>query len=328
MKYLYFLLLFFLAISCKNESEQVHNKFSGNIFGTYYNVQFYDTNVVDYTKEIDSIFSVLNNSMSTYQSNSLISSINNGSNNTNVDSHFVNVFKSAKTVFKETDGFFDPTIGGVVNAWNFGPKKEVVKVDSVLINNLMNFVGFENVKITNDDIIIKKYSETYLDFNAIAKGYALDVLASFLSNKDHDNFLIDIGGEVLAKGTKPNANLWNIGIDRPNFEGYQESQKIISISDMAMATSGVYRKFKVDKLGNRYAHIIDAKTGYPSKTNILSVSVIANSCMIADAYATAFQAMGIERTKKVIEINNTLKVYFIYENNGIVKTLALNGFPN
>ena len=168
MKYLYFLLLFFLAISCKNESEQVHNKFSGNIFGTYYNVQFYDTNVVDYTKEIDSIFSVLNNSMSTYQSNSLISSINNGSNNT-------------------------------------------------------------NVKITNDDIIIKKYSETYLDFNAIAKGYALDVLASFLSNKDHDNFLIDIGGEVLAKGTKPNANLWNIGIDRPNFEGYQESQKIISI---------------------------------------------------------------------------------------------------
>jgi thiamine biosynthesis lipoprotein len=328
MKYLYFTLIFFVSLSCKNESEPIHNKFSGNIFGTYYNIQFFGTESVDYNNEIDSLFTVLNNSMSTYQSNSLISLINKGDKNIEVDTHFKKVFNTAKTVYEVTNGVFDPTIGDVVNAWSFGPKTESIKVDSVSIDSLMKAVGFNKVTLTSDNLIQKESTNSYLDFNAIAKGYALDVIADFLNTKNHSNYLIDIGGEVLAKGTKPNKICWKVGIDKPNFEGYQETQKIINLSDMAMATSGVYRKFKVGKDGKKYAHIINPKTGYPSKTNILSVSVIAQNCMIADAYATAFQIIGIEGTRKIIKKNKTLKVYFIYDDNGIVKTLKINGFPS
>jgi thiamine biosynthesis lipoprotein len=329
MKRIYIFLSVIFIFSCKkNDSELIHNKFSGNIFGTYYNIQFYDTKYVDYNNEIDSLFTVLNNSMSTYQSNSLISLINKGDKNIEVDTHFKNVFNTAKRVYEVTNGVFDPTIGDVVNAWSFGPKTENIKVDSVSIDSLMKAVGFGKVTLTSDNLIQKENSNSYLDFNAIAKGYALDVIADFLNSKNHNNHLIDIGGEVLAKGTKPNKIYWKVGIDKPNFEGYQETQKIINLSDVAMATSGVYRKFKVGKDGKKYAHIINPQTGYPSKTNILSVSVIAQNCMIADAYATAFQIIGIEGTKIILKQNKYLKVYFIYDDNGIVKTLTINDFPS
>ncbi len=327
MKKLFFLFSITFLFSCNEKKELVRSKFSGNIFGTYYNVQLFDTDEVFYQKDFDSIFKILNNSMSTYQSSSLISKINNGDNSVIVDNHFRNVFKVSKSIYKETNGVFDPTIGGIVNAWDFGPKKEIIKIDSILIDSLMRFVGFDKVKLTDKNYVHKKQSQTFLDFNAIAKGYALDVLALFLDTKNHDNYLIDIGGEVLAKGTKPNNKIWKIGIDKPNFEGYQETQRVLSLLNKAMATSGVYRKFKTDSLGRKYAHIINSKTGYPSKTNILSVSVIAESCMVADAYATAFQVIGVEGTEKILEKHKELKVYFIYEVDGKVKTLALNGFP-
>ncbi len=329
MKNLILLCICFCLFSCKeNNKELVHNKFSGNIFGTYYNVQFFDKDLKDYSKGLDSLFAVLNNSLSTYQSNSIISKLNNSDSIVKADNHFRNVFKASKDIYKQTNGVFDPTIGDVVNAWSFGPKKEIIEVDSFLVDSLMKFVGFDTVELTDKNLLKKKYTNTFLDFNAIAKGYALDEIASFLNKKKHNNYLIDIGGEVLAKGTKPNSVKWKIGIDKPNFDGYQETQRVLTLCDMAMATSGVYRKFKMDSLGNRYAHIINPVTGYPSKTSILSVSVMTDSCMYADAYATAFQVLGIEGTKKILEKHTNLKVYFIYENEGEIKTLALNGFPD
>jgi thiamine biosynthesis lipoprotein len=320
-------LLLLLCISCKQETKLQKNLTSGEVFGTYYNIQFFDDKDVDFSKQYDSLFSVINKSMSTYIPTSDISKINTNDTTIVVDHHFEKVFKLSKEIYNTTDGFFDPTIGVLVNAWDFGPQGKVVGLDSLKIDSLLNFVGFDKVSYNTGRI--EKQFQTFIDFNAIAKGYGLDVIAEFLDNQGYDNYLIDIGGEIVAKGVnKTRNNPWNVGIEKPNFDGSQSQQIAIALHNEAMATSGVYRKFKVDEDGNKYAHIINTKTGYPSKTNILSVSVIAPTCAVADAYATAFKVMGIERVKELLKTHQELKVYFIYEDdNKHLQTISLNNFP-
>lgn len=318
--------LFVFFSSCKQDSKVYHNRVSGRIFGTNYTVQFFEKEPRDYSKQYDSLFALINKSLSTYQSDSDISRINSGDSTILVNEHFKNVFKASKQLYKETNGVFDPTIGDIVNLWRFGPKEFNKKPDSIMIDSLMKFVGFDQVNLKGETVE-KLYSNTFLDFNAIAKGYALDVVANFLDSKQVPNYLIDIGGEVVAKGIKPDNLKWKVGIDNPNFDGSQHAQKVIELTNESMATSGVYRKYKTDENGNRYAHIFNTKTGYSAKTNVLSVSVIAPNCMLADGYATAFQAMGINRVKTFLLQHPELKVYFIYEDQGKVNTLSLNDFP-
>lgn len=316
-------LIVFGLNSCK---EQIKNKrISGAVFGTTYSV-IYDAPVI-YQKQFDSLFKVVNSSMSTYMPGTIISKINRDED-VIIDAHFENVFKASEMLYKTTNGIFDPTIGAVVNAWSFGPKGEIKALDSLKIDSLMHSVGFHKVNIDKNKVK-KKHPNTQIDFNAIAKGYAVDVIAAFLTSKKCSNFLVEIGGELRAKGINAEKQKpWKVGIDKPNFEGTQSVFKAINLKDKAMATSGTYRKFKVDKNGKRYAHIIDAKTGYPSKSKILSVSVIANNCMIADGYATAFQAMGIEAVKLFLKAHPELKVLLIFENEKKqLETLSLNGFP-
>ena len=184
----------------------------------------------------------------------------------------------------------------------------------------MQFVGLE--KVTNvDNLVFKKHPETFLDFNAIAKGYAVDVIADFLETQNVVNYIVEIGGEIRLKGLNIEKNTaWTVGVDKPNFNGTQSVLKAIALQENAMATSGTYRKFKIDENGNRFAHIIDAKTGYPSKSNLLSASVIAKlDCADVDAYATAFMAMGLEKTKQFIEKHDEIKVFLIYNDgeNGL-----------
>ena len=317
-----FLVMLLLSGCSKNESQQ---KITGPIFGTYFSV-IYDGSK-NYDKELDSIFNVINQSMSTYIEISDISKINRNEA-VLIDAHFKRVFEASKQIYKNTDGAFDPTIGVLVNAWSFGPSGEIDNLDSLKINTLMQSVGFNKVIISGNRVI-KEHPETFIDFNAIAKGYAVDVVAEFLANNGHDNFLVDIGGEISAKGINTKSgNAWKIGIDDPNFDGSQSYSKVISLNDEAMATSGTYRKYKVDRDGNRYSHIIDAKTGYPSKTNLLSISVIAEDCMTADAYATAFKTMGIDKITEFLKSRPDLKVYLIFENDEKqLETLSLNNFP-
>ena len=322
MKYIAFILLL-LSFSC--EKEHKNTKLSGQVFGTSYSV-IYDSEV-DFQQEFDSLFYAINKSMSTYLPNSDISKLNRNES-VAVDDNFVTVFKTSQDVYEATDGAFDPTIGAVVNAWDFGPQGKVIALDSLKIDSLMLSVGLDNVKLRSNSVL-KANLNTFLDFNAIAKGYAVDVVAEFLEENNIHDYLVEIGGELRCKGTNVEKKKpWKVGIDEPNFDGSQSILKTINLEDEAMATSGTYRKFKVDNAGNRYAHIIDTKTGYPSKTNVLSVSVIANSCMVADAYATAFQAMGIEQVSEFLKSHPELKVFFVYENeNKELETLALNGFP-
>nr|WP_321245749.1 FAD:protein FMN transferase [uncultured Psychroserpens sp.] len=327
-KFSLILTLFVLIVSCKTdknaETNSINTKLSGPVFGTSYSVIY--ASEIDYTKQFDSLFAIVNQSMSTYISNSEISKLNRNEPHI-IDEHFKNVFLASKKIYQETNGAFDPTIGNVVNAWSFGADKNKFLTDSITIDSLMRFVDLDKVVI--NDYKISKPLNTYLEFNAIAKGYGVDVIGEFLERKDITNYLVEIGGEIRARGeNKDKKSAWRVGLDEPRFDGGQSVYKAISLKNESMATSGTYRKFKTDENGNRYTHIINTKTGYPSKTNILSVSVIAEDCMIADAYATAFQAMGIEKVTEFLKSHPELKVFIIFENdNNKFETLGLNNFP-
>jgi thiamine biosynthesis lipoprotein len=320
------LLTLFSCKEVKNNNQDfdvINIKKSGAVFGTSYSI-IYDADI-DFQKQFDSLFYVINKSMSTYQVNSDISKLNRNETS-NIDSHFIKVYEASKGVYKSTRGAFDPTIGIMVNAWDFGPEEKVDVLDSLKIKTLMLSVGFDKVKRNGNTVL--KPEETFLDFNAIAKGYGVDVISEFLEDQQIENYLVEIGGEIRAKGiNKGKKTDWKVGVEEPHFDGKQSIMKAISLHNEAMATSGTYRKFKVDANGNRYAHIIDTNTGYPSKTNLLSISVIALNCMTADAYATAFKAMGIEKVKVFLKSHPELKVFLIFENDKKeLETLALNGF--
>ncbi|MBT8246062.1 MAG: FAD:protein FMN transferase [Winogradskyella sp.] len=321
-------LLFFALVTilaCKEDVETTI-KLNGPVFGTGYNIQYYSEEGINYQKEFDSLFTVINNSLSTYISSSDISKWNRNEP-VEIDEHFTTVFNTSKKIFKESKGLFDPTIGNVVNAWNFGPDENKFLTDSTTIKSLMQHVGFDRVIKTPTRFI--RPDSAYLDFNAIAKGYGIDVIGEFLESRSIRNYIVDIGGDIRASGiNKEKKKGWTIGIEDPNFDGSQSYSKAITLTNKGMATSGTYRKFKVDEEGNRYAHIINTTTGYPTKTNVLSVSVIAPNAMLADGYATTFQTMGLEKTKVFLNAHPELQVYFIYlDESGALQTLSLNGFP-
>ncbi|AUC74177.1 FAD:protein FMN transferase [Olleya sp. Bg11-27] len=323
MKNLIIMLCAITALSCKKEPQLL--KVSGPMFGTSYSVQYYDTEGTSYTKSFDSLFVVINRSLSNYQSDSDISKLNRNEVVT-VDNHFITVLKAAKQIYRETEGILDPTIGRLVNGWNFGSEKNKTALDSMKVDSLMRFVGLNRVGLVGHTI--KKPTAAFIDFNAIAKGYGVDVIADFLETKNVKNYLVDIGGELRAKGIHLNKEKgWTVGIENPNFDESQSYNKTLVLKDKAMATSGTYRKFKIDENGNKYAHIINTKTGYPTKTNILSVSVIADNCMMADGYATAFQAMGVKKVDYFMAKHPELQAFLIFENDkNTLETKAFNGF--
>lgn len=316
--FLFFFLVFF---SCKKEREQF--RLSGAIFGTTYAI-IYDGEE-NFQSDFDQLFKDINNALSTYVPSSIVSQINKN-NSVEVDEHFKKVFKASKEIYKATDGRFDPTIGAVVNAWDFGPSGAVENLDSLKIKKLMQFVGFDKV-LLEDSKILKPF-ETALDFNAIAKGYAVDVIAEFLASKKNSDFLIEIGGEIRCSGTNSKKQkLWVVGLQNPDLNSKQPYVDRVSLNNASMATSGTYRKFKIDKNGLRYTHIMDTKTGYPSPTNIISVSVIADDCMTADAYATALQTMPVEDMTIFLESHPELRVFIVFESEDkVLKFKSFNGF--
>lgn len=316
-------LLIVLIISCKNENV----KQIGLVFGTSYTIQYYGKSSESLNTEIDTLFYDVDKSMSTYDDSSLISKINRNEA-FEIDTYFATVLDRSKEIYKETEGAFDPTIGNLVNAWDFGSEGRIVALDSLKIDSLMQFVGL-NMVSRKGYVLKKQNPNTYLDFNAIAKGYGVDVISNHLERKGIDNFIVEIGGEIRTKGINVEKNQpWKVGVEMPHFDGSRSIIRAISLKDKSMATSGTYRKFKIDTNGNKYSHIIDTNTGYPSKTSLLSISVIAEDCMTADAYATAFKTMGIEKIKTFLKSHPELQVFLIFENeNKELENLSLNGFP-
>ena len=295
MKKLFILFILLISIGCSNKKNDSYSKLKGIALGTSFHITYKSSENSISEKQIDSLIYLVNKSMSTYLPTSDISKINKGDTSVVVDKLFQEVFIKSKKIFKETSGAFDPTIGILVNAWGFGPDNVVENLDSSHVSSMLEFVGFQKVKLRRNKIV-KEYRNIFIDFNAIAKGYAVDVIGRFLELKEIDNYLVEIGGEIRANGLNPDGKTWKIAIEKPNFDGSRSFQTVIELDTESIATSGNYRKFKIDALtGKKFAHTIDTKTGFPSQSNLLSASVIANKdCADVDAYATAFMAMGLE----------------------------------
>ena len=312
MKYFFYFFAFVL-ISC--DSGPTEELVVGEALGTTYSIKYYSEEDVNLEVALDSIFERVNQSMSTYHDDSDISRINRGDSSVVVDSLFREVFELSQQVYSETSGYFDPTVGNLVNFYGFGPERMEIEVDSTTVDSLMNFVGLEKINISGENLLQKQSPEIYLDFNAIAKGYAVDLVGHYLTSKGVDNFLIEIGGELLASGKNLEKNdFWVVGIDDPAAaEGVRELKAAVEMSDRAMATSGNYRKNRLDPAtGRMFVHTINPLTGHAEKSDILSASVLAENCALADAYATAFMAMGLDRTKEVLENLENVDVYLIY----------------
>ena len=318
----YLLLLFITVCSCTNNSLQ-KTSISGYVYGTTYNIVYFSDEELQLKMQIDSLFNVIDMSMSTYNLNSLITKINDNEN-IELDNHFKFVFNVSKNIFNKTDGYFDPSIGPLVNSLNFGPKNYDLPQ-----GNLKDLVGLDKFNII-DNKLIRPFN-SFIDFNAIAKGYSVDVISHFLSNNNIANYLVEVGGEIRSSGINIDGNKnWRVGLDTPRFDGLQKDlYKIFDLKDRSMATSGVYRKFKIDSLGNKYAHIINPKTGYSSTTNILSVTVISENCIEADAYATALQLMSIDEITILANKNSDISIFIIYyDDNNEMKDASFNNFPS
>lgn len=284
-----------------------HN--SGNIFGTTYSFTYQSEDDLhdQILKELDKVDA----SLSTFRENSVISKVNRNED-VNLDKMFVEVFTMAEKIAKDTDGAFDYTVAPLVNLWGFGFKTGS-KPSKQVIDSLMQVTGYEKVTLV-DGRIRKQDPRVMLDCSAIAKGYGSDVVARFLRSKGVKNFMVEIGGEIVTQGISEKRLPWKIGVIKPSDDSLnvnQELQTVLNVTDKAMATSGNYRKFYY-KDGKKYAHTIDPKTGYPVQHNILSSTVLAENCATADAYATSFMVMGLEKARKVLDRHPELMAYFIY----------------
>lgn len=287
----------------------------GLIFGTVYKITYQSD--TDLHQEIKAALQEVDNSLSPYNPNSIITHINQNEDTT-LNTFFTDVFTLSQKVSEETEGAFDITVAPLVNAWGFG-FKHALNMNQAKIDSLRQFVDYKKVKLENGRII-KEDKRTMLDCSSIAKGYGVDVIGNLLKRKGIQNYMVDIGGEVVLSGKNPRMKQWRIGINKPIDDSLsinQELQTILEISDAGMATSGNYRKFYY-KDGKKFAHTIDPRLGYPVQHNILSATVIAKDCTTADAYATAFMVMGLEKAKAFCQTHPELNAYFICsgEENG------------
>ncbi len=280
----------------------------GLVFGTVYKITYQHQD--DLHQAIKEALLEVDNSLSPYNKHSIISHINHNVD-TVLNEHFTHVFNLAQKISSETEGAFDITVAPLVNAWGFGFKHSI-DIDSMTIDSLQQIVGYQKIKLENNRII-KQNEQVMLDCSAIAKGYGVDIVAQTLDKKGVKHYMVDIGGEVVVKGKNPRMKTWRIGINKPiedSLSVNQELQTILEVSNVGMATSGNYRKFYY-KNGKRYAHTIDPRLGYPVQHNILSATVLAKDCTTADAYATAFMVMGLEKSKAFCEEHPELNAYFI-----------------
>jgi len=313
-----------LFVSC-NRNINSTIKISGEAQGTSYNITYLAGSHSNYRESFDSIFKKIDLSLSTYLPASLISRINRNDTTVITDDYFTDVFNKSIEVSEKTNGLFDVTVAPIVNAWGFGFSKRE-KVDAVLIDSLLKFIGYKKVRWEGKKLV-KDIPQVMLDFNAIAQGYTVDVLASFLESKHINNYLVEVGGELRSKGKRLGNSRWVVGIEQPNEIPATSLKAVIKIEDKALATSGNYKKYYVED-GKKYTHIINPFTGYPAKNNLLSATVIAGNCMTADAYATAFMVMGLEKSKAFLSKNKELglEVYFIYDDSGVSKTYTSEKF--
>ncbi len=331
-----FLFIIFM-LGCKEESTPYY-KLKGPTMGTTYHITIQTKYPENVQTSIDSILSHFNESMSAYIDTSTLSLFNAADSvycfSSQSDPYFEPIFEKSKEVYQKTAGVFNPSIAPLVDYYGFGykEKKALKSVDTLVVKELLKLLVFDSIYITKDtsDFICvhKPNKNVKLDFNSISPGYAVDVIAKFLEKSGIRNFMIEVGGEIRTQGLNDKNAEWVIGINKPK-EGAKESEieLPLQISNKSLATSGNYRNMYESK-GQKFAHIINPITGISQPTDILSATVIADDCISADAYATAFMVLGLKKSLELVEQLKGIEACFIYDNegDGVFEFSVSNGF--
>lgn len=337
------------ASSCVSPPANTESKeyfaIQGKTMGTYYNVRYSGEERVHLKQDIDSLLEFINLEVSTYIPHSTISRFNQAKAAFSLtynpvtkaeeasyeNAHFKANLQRSREIYDQMEGYYDPTVMPLVNYWGFGytEKRKVTEVDSVKVDSLVALVGFDKINWDrSEDQLQKSQPEMQLDFSSCAKGYGVDELARLLARKGIGDYMVEIGGEVVVKGKNPKGKAWSIAVSLPKEgSGMEEFQTILELKDIAVATSGNYRiYYKVE--GEKYAHIISPITGFTEKSNLLSVSVLAKDCLTADAYATAFMVMGLEKAMAFAQQEPSIEAYFIISQaDGSMTVSYTDGIP-
>jgi len=319
---LIFSILFMLAACSNPPAKYIAN--TGTVYGTYYNIKYESPDGKDLQTSIDKEFQKYTLIFSHYEKNSTISKVNRNEE-VALEPEFINCFNRAMEVSEITGGAFDITAAPLINAWGFGPEDRL-KMTQEKVDSLKAICGYKKIHLT-DGKIVKDNPEMQLNMSAIAKGYTCDLIGDFLAQNGCKNYLIDIGGEVVAKGKNDKGHTWTIGIRKPNEDPFNSDlNAAIELPDHALATSGNYLNF-YEENGKKYAHTIDPASGYPVQHSILSSTVLAGDCMTADAFATAFMVMGKDAGINIADQIPGLEIYFIYaDENGNNQVYMSEGF--
>lgn len=330
-RYLILIVVATIFSSCRDSKQQTYLSTQGVMYGTYYSIVYSTPDGDDLSVDIEKEMKQFDLSLSTFNENSTISRVNRNAIDKIDDEMFISCYNRANEVSKATGGAFDMTVAPLVNAWGFGFKHQE-QITETLIDSLMEYVGYDKVEF-KDGVIVKQDPHIMLDASAIAKGLSVDVVANFLASKGSTNYMVEIGGEVVARGVNAKGRVWRIGVSKPKDKESAgtklDIQKIVSLGgdrSVGMATSGNYRNFYI-KDGKKYAHTIDPHTGYPVQHSLLSVTVISDECMVADAFATSFMVLGIEKAKLVVQEREDLEVLFLYDSgDGEISEWMSDGF--
>jgi FAD:protein FMN transferase len=322
------LLLFFVVLGSHRSVEWKRFAIAGTAQGTTYSIIYYADDSAVTKSLIDSVLMSLDSSLSLYQPYSRINQFNNSAKGIILDHHLVQVVKKSIATYKETAGLFDITVQPLVHAWGFGVVKTNTVPDAAIIKNILPCVNTKLLQL-NGNSLMKKKPCVKIDLNGIAQGYSVDVLASFLEKNGVKNYIVELGGEIRVKGRKqPSGEKMKIGIESPNEDAFENHpvQKIIALDKGAITTSGSYRKF-YESNGQKITHLINPKTGYPHKNELISVTVYARDAMTADAYDNALMLMGLKQALAFVERRKDLAAYFVYKNaNGSIADTASSAF--
>ena len=304
---LFSFLLFLTSLLCEAGD---YVRLEGAVFHTSYHITYEGT--CDYTDSIEGLFADVDNSLSMFNERSVLARVNSNDRKVRINDHVRNVMTKGWNVSADTDGAFDMTVGPLVNLWGFGFRKKK-DVTQCMVDSVRRFVGYHSVRLDKHGRVRKKDRRTVLDASSIAKGYACDVVGRWLRSKGVTNYLVEIGGEIALMGVNPGGKPWTVAVNTPEEDSLSVNrhyQDVLRLTSGGVATSGNYRNFYY-KDGIRYAHTIDPRTGYPASQDVLSATVVASDCMTADAYATAFMVLGLERSLAVLERHPDIHAYFI-----------------
>lgn len=299
--------IIFIFVFKPAQNKWIYNQ--GAVWNTEYHITYFHTDDLS-----DSIIKVLREyelSISPFNKESLITKINNNETDS-LDFNLVQLYNKSKEINMQTNGAFDPTLAPIINAWGFGYKNNTLPTQTAL-DSMMQFVGIQKTNI-KDGRLVKDDNRMEFNFSAIAKGLGVDRIGELLARNGIEDYMIEIGGEIVVKGMNSKGKDWRISIDRPTENDSvidHNSAAIVTLKNEAIATSGNYRNFKTDSIGAKYNHIIDPKTGTSAKSDVLSATIIAKDCMTADAYATAFMIISQEERENILKMNPDMKAMII-----------------